>query len=69
MLHNQLPAHQDRHAKQGRTQHKLGMAEGFEKLPGQVGDDESRKEMGPTMAVATAMQRVTPSSRRRMQRS
>ena len=24
-----------------------------------------KKEMGPTMAVATAMQRVTPSSRRR----
>ena len=45
------------------------MAEGFEQLPGQVGDDEPQKRDGPHHGVATAMQRVTPSSRRRMQRS
>lgn len=69
MLDDELPAHQHDHAEQGRAQHQLGVAEGLEQLPGQVGDDEPQKEMGPTMAVATAMQRVTPSSRRRMQRS
>ena len=68
MLDDELPAHQHDHAEQGRAQHQLGVAEGLEQLPGQVGDDEPKRRW-PTIAVATAMQRVTPSSRRRMQRS
>ena len=46
MLHDELPAHQHDHAKQGRTQHQLGVAEGLEELPGQVGDDEPQKGDG-----------------------
>ena len=69
MLDDELPAHQHDHAEQGRAQHQLGVAEGLSSCRGQVGDDEPQKGDGPHHGGGHGDAEVTPSSRRRMQRS
>ena len=65
MLDDELPAHQHDHAEQGRAQHQLVWRKVLSSCRDRLAMMSPKKEMGPTMAVATAMQRVTPSSRRR----
>ena len=47
MLHNQLPRHQDYHAKKGGAGNQLAVPEGLQQLAGEIGDDESHKGDGP----------------------